>query len=112
MLRGADHRSKIEKRGWRQGLPSHLAMTRELLDCLRIVPLWTYGAYLRNRVGRQLAFHERKAFGDLLAVAEDLRPPGELNVDDGETHARDRTHPARGSGKGPAPRGQGNLRGL
>jgi hypothetical protein len=23
-------------------------MTRELLDCLRIVPLWTYGAYLRN----------------------------------------------------------------
>jgi glycosyltransferase involved in cell wall biosynthesis len=48
VLAGLQHRSKIEKRGWRQGLPSHLAMTRELLDCLRIVPLWTYGAYLRN----------------------------------------------------------------
>ena len=48
VLAGLLHRSKIEKRGWRQGLPSHLAMTRELLACLRIVPLWTYGAYLRN----------------------------------------------------------------
>jgi glycosyltransferase involved in cell wall biosynthesis len=48
VLAGLRHRSKIEKRGWRQGLPSHLAMTRELLACLRIVPLWTYGAYLRN----------------------------------------------------------------
>ncbi len=48
VLAGPRHRSKIEKRGWRQGLPSHLAMTRELLACLRIVPLWTYGAYLRN----------------------------------------------------------------
>jgi glycosyltransferase involved in cell wall biosynthesis len=42
------HLSKIDKRGWRRGLPSHLAMTRELLDCLRLVPLWTYGAYLRK----------------------------------------------------------------
>lgn len=48
VLAGLRHRSKIEKRGWRLGLPSHLAMTRELLACLRIVPLWTYGAYLRN----------------------------------------------------------------
>jgi glycosyltransferase involved in cell wall biosynthesis len=48
VLAGLLHRSKIEKRGWRQGVPSHLAMTRELLACLRIVPLWTYGAYLRN----------------------------------------------------------------
>ncbi|HEY3568020.1 MAG TPA: glycosyltransferase [Thermoanaerobaculia bacterium] len=48
VLAGPRHRSKIEKRGWRQGLPSHLAMTRELLACLRIVPLWTYGAYLRR----------------------------------------------------------------
>ncbi|HEY0555908.1 MAG TPA: glycosyltransferase family 2 protein [Thermoanaerobaculia bacterium] len=48
VLAGLRHRSKIEKRGWRQGLPSHLAMTRELLACLRIVPLWTYGAYLRK----------------------------------------------------------------
>jgi glycosyltransferase involved in cell wall biosynthesis len=48
VLAGPRHRSKIEKRGWRQGLPSHLAMTRELLACLRIVPLWTYGAYLRS----------------------------------------------------------------
>ena len=48
VLPGLRHLSKIHKRGWRQGLPSHLAMTRELLDCLRIVPLWTYGAYLRK----------------------------------------------------------------
>ena len=48
VLSGLRHRSKLEKVGWRQGLPAHLAMTRELLACLRIVPLWTYGAYLRN----------------------------------------------------------------
>jgi polyisoprenyl-phosphate glycosyltransferase len=46
VLRGISHRSKIEKAGWRRGLPSHLAMTGELLGCLRTVPLWTYGAYL------------------------------------------------------------------
>jgi glycosyltransferase involved in cell wall biosynthesis len=48
VLRGPRHRSKIEKRGWRQGIPSHLGMTRELLQCLRIVPLWTYRAYLKH----------------------------------------------------------------
>ncbi|HEX9941571.1 MAG TPA: glycosyltransferase [Thermoanaerobaculia bacterium] len=48
VLPGLRHRSKVEKQGWRQGLPAHLAMTRELLACLRFVPLWTYPAYLRN----------------------------------------------------------------
>jgi len=48
VLSGLRHRSKLEKVGWRRGLPAHLAMTRELLACLRIVPLWTYGSYLRN----------------------------------------------------------------
>lgn len=48
VLSGLRHRSKLEKAGWREGLPAHLAMTRELLACLRFVPLWTYGAYLRN----------------------------------------------------------------
>jgi glycosyltransferase involved in cell wall biosynthesis len=48
VLAGPRHRSKIQKQGWRRGLPSHLKMTGELLDCLRFVPLWTYGAYLRN----------------------------------------------------------------
>jgi glycosyltransferase involved in cell wall biosynthesis len=48
VLSGLRHRTKIEKAGWRRGLPAHLAMTRELLDCLRIVPLWTYGSYLKN----------------------------------------------------------------
>ena len=48
VLPGLRHRSKIRKAGWRRGLPSHLAMTRELLACLRFVPLWTYGAYLKN----------------------------------------------------------------
>jgi glycosyltransferase involved in cell wall biosynthesis len=48
LLSGLRHRSKLAKVGWRRGLPAHLAMTRELLACLRIVPLWTYGAYLQN----------------------------------------------------------------
>jgi glycosyltransferase involved in cell wall biosynthesis len=48
VLAGLRHRSKIEKQGWRRGFPSHLKMTGELLDCLRIVPLWTYRAYLRH----------------------------------------------------------------
>ncbi len=48
VLSGLRHRSKLAKVGWRRGLPAHLAMTRELLACLRLVPLWTYGAYLRN----------------------------------------------------------------
>jgi polyisoprenyl-phosphate glycosyltransferase len=46
VLPGLRHRSKVQKVGWRRGLSSHLAMTRELLDCLRFVPLWTYRAYL------------------------------------------------------------------
>jgi glycosyltransferase involved in cell wall biosynthesis len=46
VLTGLAHRSKIAKVGWRRGLPAHLAMTAELLGCLRTVPLWTYGAYL------------------------------------------------------------------
>jgi glycosyltransferase involved in cell wall biosynthesis len=46
VLPGLRHRSKIQKAGWRRGLPSHLAMTGELLACLRFVPLWTYRAYL------------------------------------------------------------------
>ena len=48
VLPGLRHRSKVQKVGWRRGLPSHLAMTRELLACLRFVPLWTYRAYLSN----------------------------------------------------------------
>jgi len=48
VLPGLRHRSKVQKVGWRLGLPSHLSMTRELLACLRFVPLWTYGAYLSN----------------------------------------------------------------
>jgi polyisoprenyl-phosphate glycosyltransferase len=48
VLPGLAHRSKIDKVGWRRGLPSHLAMTGELLGCLRTVPLWTYGSYLAN----------------------------------------------------------------
>jgi glycosyltransferase involved in cell wall biosynthesis len=48
VLPGLRHRSKVQKVGWRRGLPSHLAMTRELLACLRFVPLWTYRAYLSH----------------------------------------------------------------
>jgi glycosyltransferase involved in cell wall biosynthesis len=48
VLPGLQHRSKVQKVGWRRGLPSHLAMTRELLACLRFVPLWTYRAYLSH----------------------------------------------------------------
>ena len=48
VLPGLRHRSKLQKVGWRRGLPSHLAMTGELLACLRFVPLWTYRAYLSH----------------------------------------------------------------
>ena len=48
VLPGLQHRSKIDKVGWRRGLPAWAAMTGELLSCLRFVPLWTYGAYLRS----------------------------------------------------------------
>lgn len=48
VLPGIRHRSKIEKAGWRKGLPSYFRMTLELLACFRFVPLWTYWAYLRN----------------------------------------------------------------
>jgi glycosyltransferase involved in cell wall biosynthesis len=48
VLPGLHHRSKIAKVGWRAGLPAYAAMSAELLGCLRTVPLWTYGAYLRN----------------------------------------------------------------
>jgi glycosyltransferase involved in cell wall biosynthesis len=48
VLRGLHHRTKIRKRGWRVGLPSHLAMTWQLVACFGVVPLWTYRAYLRH----------------------------------------------------------------
>ena len=48
VLPGLRHRSKVDKMGWRAALPSYLSMTGELLGCLRTVPLWTYGAYLRH----------------------------------------------------------------
>ncbi len=47
-LAGLHHRTKIAKRGWRVGLAASLAMWGDLLACLRIVPLWTYPAYLRG----------------------------------------------------------------
>jgi hypothetical protein len=48
VLAGLGHRSKLEKLGWRRGVPAHLRMSAELLGCLRSVPLWTYRAYLRR----------------------------------------------------------------
>ena len=48
VLHGLRHRTKVDKTGWRAAFPSYLAMTGELLGCLRTVPLWTYGAYLRH----------------------------------------------------------------
>ncbi len=47
-LDGLEHRSKVTKVGWRRGLPASLAMWRDLLSCLRTVPLWTYPAYLQR----------------------------------------------------------------
>ena len=47
-LSGLRHRSKVEKMGWQRALPSYGEMAGELLGCLRTVPLWTYGAYLRH----------------------------------------------------------------
>ena len=48
VLRGLSHRTKLAKLGWRRGLPAHLRMSRDLLACLKTVPLWTYPAYLRR----------------------------------------------------------------
>jgi glycosyltransferase involved in cell wall biosynthesis len=48
VLPGLRHRSKIAKEGWRRGFPAWAAMTGELLACLRVVPLWTYGSWLRR----------------------------------------------------------------
>ena len=48
VLHGLGHRSKLQKLGWRRGLPAHLRMSAELLGCLRTVPLWTYLHYLRR----------------------------------------------------------------
>ena len=47
-LGGLHHRTKVAKRGWRRGLAASLAMWGDLIACLRIVPLWTYPAYLRG----------------------------------------------------------------
>ena len=49
-------------------------------------------AHLRGDVGRQLALHERQPLGDLLAVAEDLRVPVELDIDDRQSDAGHRAH--------------------
>lgn len=48
VLHGTGHRSKVAKLGRINGFRAHMSMTMELLDCFRIVPLWTYGSYLRN----------------------------------------------------------------
>ena len=48
LLSGTGHRSKVDKNGWLKGGRSHLAMTLELLECFRLVPLWTYRSYLRS----------------------------------------------------------------
>ena len=48
VLDGTDHRSKVAKLGRINGFRAHLSMTMELLACFKIVPLWTYGSYLRN----------------------------------------------------------------
>ena len=52
------------------------------------------GPICGSRVGGELALHEREPLGDLLAVAEDFRAPGELDIDNREPHARDRAHAA------------------
>jgi len=48
VLSGAGHLTKLRKEGLRKGLPQHLRMTVELLDCFRFVPLWTYWSYLKH----------------------------------------------------------------
>jgi glycosyltransferase involved in cell wall biosynthesis len=48
VLRGLHHRSKIDKLGRIQGTRARVAMTLELLHCFALVPLWTYGTYLRH----------------------------------------------------------------
>ena len=50
--------------------------------------------HLRDGVGGQLIAHQRKPLGDLLAVAVDVGAPVELDIDDGEPDAGNRTHAA------------------
>lgn len=47
-LRGCRHRTKRDKLGLVRGWSSQLAMVGELLGCLKVVPLWTYGSFLGN----------------------------------------------------------------
>jgi hypothetical protein len=47
---------------------------------------------LRHDAGWQGLAHQIQAFGDLLAVAVDVRTPFELDVDDRQTDARHRAH--------------------
>jgi hypothetical protein len=48
VLRDTDHRSKVDKLGWRAGVRARWKMALELLHCFTFVPLWTYGSYLRR----------------------------------------------------------------
>lgn len=73
VLEGLRHRTKLAKRGWRRGLPSHLRMVAELLGCLRSVPLWTYLVYLKN-----------------LRLLESVRPAGP------SSQSREAPHPTGG----------------
>ena len=48
---------------------------------------------LRHHARWQLLAHQVQPFADLLAVAVDVGAPLELDIDDGQTDARDRTNP-------------------
>ena len=51
-----------------------------------------HGRHLRTGVAGQLLAHHAKPFCDLLPVEVDIGAPVELDVDDGQAHARDRAH--------------------
>jgi glycosyltransferase involved in cell wall biosynthesis len=47
-LGGLEHRTKVQKRGWRRAIPSYAHMIWQLVACLGRVPLWRYVPYLRR----------------------------------------------------------------
>jgi glycosyltransferase involved in cell wall biosynthesis len=48
VLHGLRHRTKLEKRGWRVGLPAHLAMSWQVATTLGSMQARSYVSYLRN----------------------------------------------------------------
>jgi glycosyltransferase involved in cell wall biosynthesis len=70
VLHGLRHRTKLQKRGWREGLPAHLAMTWQVASALAGVQVRTYLSYLRNLTVLPPVVVPGAAAGELASVAD------------------------------------------